>query len=348
MSDLVALSGNVPAYLRTTAVVAAGGFNADFGAPISAGPKFPKLSIKQSKWRIVRGKDDEEVLQQGYLDVVVVASNTGVYKTFYGRPYVPGQDAEAPDCWSADGKMPSAFAAHPQCDKGCALCPQNQFGSKINPAGKKVKACTDNKRILVLAPDAIEGDLYMLNMPVMTLASWNAYLRDLDRHGVPVTGVITRISFDTSVEYPKLEFKFVGWLDEASYGKVNERMREDDVEQFRGGALDTEGTDGTDAPEGITDVTPVAPIAGRPTVQAAQQPARQAAAQPAAQPAPQAAASVSPLARGRKAAPKPAEVVQPAQTASFSAAPAEVIPPDAPTEGGDALDSEVAAILEGF
>ncbi len=335
MSELVALGGQVPAYLRSTAVVAAGGPNTDFGAPIGMGPKFPKLSIKQSKWRIVRGKDDEEVIHQPHLDVVVVAANTGVYKTYYDKPYVPGQDAEAPACWSADGKAPSSFATAPQ-STACATCPKNAFGSKINASGKKVKACSDNKRVLVLAPDAIDGDFYMLNMPVMTLAAWNAYLGELNRHNVPVTGVITRIGFDTTAEYPKLEFKFVGWLDEASYGRVNERMHEDDVTQFRGGTIDTEGTDGSaEPPEGVTDVTPVqttAPAVAAPKVAAQPAPVQTVPTAPAA--------SVSPLARGRAAKPK----AQAVEVAAPVATPVE--PPV--DEGGDALDAEVASILEGF
>ena len=329
---------NKPAYLTQNS--SAG--NTTFMAPIGAGLSLPRLSFRGGAWRIISPDAEEEILKNDRnepvrsIQIVPVAANNGIYKTWYAKAYTPGQEPDAPACWSSDGVTPAASSTSPQAT-ACASCPQNQFGSRINPNGSKVKACTDNKRILVIAPDDLDGDLFTISMPVMTLKEWNAYLNTLSRHDVPVDGVITQVTIDATVEYAKLSFSFSGWLPDGGYDKIKARQADEVVAAFRGGET---------APEAPKKPVAAAPApAPAPAARAAlaaapaQAPVAAApipttapvAAAPAPTPAP--AASVSPLRRGRKGA-----------AAAAAPAPASAPAPLAP----DAVDDALAGVMEGF
>jgi len=107
------------------------------------GAGYPIISFKGKVWS-VRSGDQKTVylnaMQQPEqaIDVVLVAVQNGVSKTFYRSGYVEGSDTP-PDCWSNDGIRPDASVASP-CSSACAQCPFNQLGSKISDGGSKVKA----------------------------------------------------------------------------------------------------------------------------------------------------------------------------------------------------------------
>ena len=321
---------NKPAYLTQNS--SAG--NTTFMAPIGAGLSLPRLSFRGGAWRIISPDAEEEILKNDRnepvrsIQIVPVAANNGIYKTWYAKAYTPGQEPDAPACWSSDGVTPAASSTSPQAT-ACASCPQNQFGSRINPNGSKVKACTDNKRILVVAPDDLDGDLFTISMPVMTLKEWNAYLNTLSRHDVPVDGVITQVTIDATVEYAKLSFSFSGWLPDGGYDKIKARQADEVVAAFRGGET-------TPAAAPAAAPAPAPAPAARAALAAAPAQAPVAAA-PIPTTAPVAAApaaSVSPLRRGRKGA----------AAAAAAPAPASAPAPLAP----DAVDDALAGVMEGF
>ena len=71
-----------------------------------------RLSIKQSRWRIYEGSEEVAVKNDPHIDVAIVRANPNINKQFFIKNYVPGQEPEAPDCYSHDGITPAAGAAN--------------------------------------------------------------------------------------------------------------------------------------------------------------------------------------------------------------------------------------------
>ena len=138
MSNLVPVSIQVPAHLAARvgapsalALSLTGGISSTTGG-------FPRISIKGSRFRIIEG-DTETVLDQTFLDVVVVGANPRLSKQWYAKAWTPDSEPSAPDCFSLDGIGPDPESTSPQNDL-CASCPQNAWGSKITPQGQQIKA----------------------------------------------------------------------------------------------------------------------------------------------------------------------------------------------------------------
>lgn len=240
MSDIVPIKGNV----------ALAGLNerlnkmASAMVTPSAVTVFPRISTNKSRFSITRSGEDPVYIKSGSnyvseLPVVILSANPGVYKTFYEKEYVPGTDPEAPACWSNSGDVPHPSSPKKQA-KSCAECPMNVFGSKITATGAKAKRCSDSKRLLVVSPKDIAGEIYMLNVSATALKTWNTYIKMLTRGGVHPQTVTTTLSFEEDVDYPKLTFQYAGTLDAAQIGAVVARLDEPEVEEFSAGAADTE------------------------------------------------------------------------------------------------------------
>jgi hypothetical protein len=190
---------------------------------------FAVISIRGSRFRIAKGGEEEVMLNEkeepiGSLECVIVKASRNVSKIFYKAAYAEG-DAESPDCWSVNGLTPDAGAELPQ-SKTCATCPQNVWGSKITPAGKKTKACGDNRRTAVVPLGDILNKKYdgamMLRIPAASLADLALYGKGMAGKGFPYNAIATRIGFDTSASFPKLTFKPIRALTEEELGQVAE------------------------------------------------------------------------------------------------------------------------------
>ena len=226
MSDTNAVTifqQQVPAHIlaRDAAAVAAANLAVAAG---TGGTQVNRISLKSSRFRLIVG-GVEKVLGALHLDLVVVLGNPGVNKTFYIKNWAPGQEPESPDCQSNDGIRPSADVVNKQ-HATCAGCPQNEWGSKINAVtGGKIKACSDAKRVAVVAAGRLEGDLYQLSIPPASLKDFGALLKQLNQISPPVAynDVVIRVSFDAEASYPKLKFEPVRYLSEEESGIVKTR-----------------------------------------------------------------------------------------------------------------------------
>lgn len=180
--------------------------NTAASAGISAGG-WPRISLKQAKFRLQSPSQDEIIVPQLHLDVIIIDANpNGVSKVFYEKQWDPNGEGEAPDCYSDNGIGPSSKAAKPQCGT-CAACPQNVWGSKISQgSGKQIKACTDTKKIAVFIADNVDGPVFELRVPADSLSNLGQYVKSLDKHGIPVCMIVTRLTFDPAVSHPKLVF----------------------------------------------------------------------------------------------------------------------------------------------
>lgn len=153
-----------------------------------------------------------------FLDVVVVGVAAGLSKKFYMKKYTDG-DMGAPDCFSVDGVAPDPSAAHKQATV-CQLCPKAAWGSRKTDAGKDAKACQDSRRLAVVIFGTGDTEPMMLSLPPMSLSGFADYCKKLDRLGACLEGVATRLKFDYSLAYQKIDFECLGGLDDETANKV--------------------------------------------------------------------------------------------------------------------------------
>lgn len=171
----------------------------------------PSIGIKQAKFRLREGAN-EEVVQSFTLDVIIVNANKHLSKVFYLGAYT-GEEGKAPDCFSDNGIAPSAQAQNPQ-SASCAMCPHNAWGSKISPSGAKIKACSDYKKLAVVLADDPERNVYELRIPGASLKELNVIMTKLIQNRVPIPAIVFQLSFDAQVDYPKIVFKPLSYVDE--------------------------------------------------------------------------------------------------------------------------------------
>lgn len=139
----------------------------------------------------------------GPLQLVVVdfVSSNKFYEGAYDKDNIT-----PPACFAIGDSptqlVPSSNAPVKQSDS-CSTCPMNQFGSAGNG-----KACKNGRVLAVLPPDADdETPLWILNVSPTALKAFDGYVADIARRfQLPPVGVITEVSFDTSVTYASLRF----------------------------------------------------------------------------------------------------------------------------------------------
>lgn len=276
-TNLTVFQQNLPAHLRAAAADAAR-LNAGAANGTGGGVSINKLGIKGAKWRLIEGGDEVKVFEKNELDLVIVRANDHITKTYYAKPWKPGQEPEAPDCSSDDGIKPRADSKAKQCDN-CAGCPHNQWGSYINPqTGSKGKKCTDSKRIAVCPPGRLEkGKLYQLQIPAASLKPFAALIGQLNsiEPPVPYNAVVVRFAFDTDQTFPKIKFEPADWLSEEQYAQAKARFDSQE-------AKETAGVPGAStAMGGLKPEQPAAEQQPQPQTTPAAKPAAQPAAQPA-------------------------------------------------------------------
>ena len=206
-------------------------------------------------FHIVRGDERQLVTRPGEgepagsIDVIIIKQNPTRSKVYYPGGYTEGSD-EKPVCLSNNGESPDASSSQPQAAK-CAICPHNQWGSRITDSGAKTKACSDSQRIAI-APLGLLNDPMLLRVPAASLKALDTYGQTLAKRQVPYQMVVTKIGFDYSVAHPALTFKPVGFIDEASAAQVAQVMQEPIITQIiaGGGFVDAQPV------QAITQVAP--------------------------------------------------------------------------------------------
>jgi hypothetical protein len=195
----------------------------DLSAGIASG--FAVMSYRGGKWHI-KHRGEEHLLKRAdgdpmaSIELVIVRSATHIAKIFYKDGYKEGSK-EAPDCSSNNGVTPEANCKNKQATT-CASCPQNAWGSRITPAGKPGKACSDSKRIVVVPLNDIANEMFggamLLRVPAASLNELASYGTRMKSLGFPYYAIGTRISFDPAANYPKFVFKEIRALtaDEAN------------------------------------------------------------------------------------------------------------------------------------
>lgn len=193
-------------------------------------------------------QDPTQVLPVSYIDVVIVKANGFLNKQYYQGSYVEGSDSP-PDCYSLNGKTPSPQVKAP-VHANCALCPMNQFGSKIGDNGQKQKACRDTKKLAIVPladiRNAAMGGAMLFRVPPSSLKDLSIMSDALKGRGYPYNSVAVRIGFDTTVSHPKPTFQALRPLSDDEADLVLEMFSSDSVE-----AVLSDGDDAVAAPAQI-------------------------------------------------------------------------------------------------
>lgn len=224
-------------------------FGDDDGDKLSKGISlgYPILRIKGKVFAISRGSGEPVVLMRpgndgprNAVDVVILSSSQYISKMWYENGYEEGS-TNPPECFSTNGIVPDASSTKKQ-NNTCADCQHNKWGSKITPAGKKAKSCTDSKRIAVAPLGDIRNEAFggpmLLRVPAASLTDLADYGNSMDARGYRYYALGTKISFETSEAYPKLNFDPVRALDDQEAMQVMELRRSEVIK-----AILQEGSD---------------------------------------------------------------------------------------------------------
>ena len=244
---------NLPAYLS--------GVDTNNDLLAHASTSFPMLSIKGKQFTLIRGGESTPLMSvrdpsapASYVDVVIVKASPYKSKTYYATGFHEGSTDNKPTCFSSDGERPDPSVESPQC-KNCKACKWNVFGSSTTGKGK---ACSDFVRVAIATPDAIE-DAILLRVPPASIKSLGEFGSILAKRKIPYQATLTRISFDMAQATPRLLFKPVGILPEATYRAAIEVSESDLVHRITMGTGET-----TDDESGYIPIQPVQKVATKP------------------------------------------------------------------------------------
>ena len=224
MSQLVPFdSGNVPAHIAALARTAP---NEDLTAGTSMG--YPILRYKGKTWSVGEGDTRTVIMNddgdpRASLEIVIFKANSNISKVYYPDGFEEGTD-DKPDCYSHNGTQPALDASAPQAIS-CAVCPHNAWGSKISEHGSKGKACSDSRRLAVASIHDLETPM-LLRVPAASLKELSLYAGILNRQNAPYYAVVTKVSFDAELAYPKLLFKALRYLTNEEMNTVLEVQKE--------------------------------------------------------------------------------------------------------------------------
>lgn len=324
MSNIVPTNIQIPAHLAKV-VGQPSALSSALAGGLSGGADYPRISIKGSRFRIVEG-GAETVLEDTKLPVVIVGANPRLSKTYYAKQWTPDAEPASPDCYSLDGLGPHPESTDPQNDT-CAGCPMNAWGSKITPMGQQIKACADQKRLAVVAANDPTGPIYLLQITPAALKGMASYQKELQMRGIPVEAVKTVVTFDTDASFPKLIFKFGGFLDADEYAAVEELFGSEKVMEITG------EKEAVAAPKPEPKAAPKA--AAKPVAKA--KPAPEPEPEPEEAPAPKRGfgAKAAPVEEEEAPAPKPKAAAKPVAKAAPKV-----------EKAGTALADEIAALME--
>lgn len=210
---------------------AADGMEGSYGVIKYAGKVF-SLQYRGQNYKFLRPDDGTP---RGSIDVIFVQLPRHKAKTYYEN-YTEGSK-ERPLCWSNDSITPDAAVPFKQ-SPACATCPKNVFGSRTTENGTPAKQCSDHKRTaVVLDPQlALEvlgaplSEAVLLRIPAASLNDFGTFGTFMDKQNHPIQSIVTRIKFDPTKPFPKLQFEGVRPLSNAE-GEIAIAIRNETTTQ---------------------------------------------------------------------------------------------------------------------
>jgi hypothetical protein len=332
MTALIKVNPKLPAAIARLVALATPETMSEMTGGVTSG--YPIISYKGKVWRIRQSGEetmhlDDDGNAMPTIDIVLVQANPAPSKIFYDTVYEEGS-TDAPRCFSNDGIKPDVSIQEP-INPVCASCPNNVWGSKITPNGKKTRACADARRMAVVFANELqakgaEASKYLLRVPPASLNPLKDYAEKvLAPKGIPFFGIVSRIGFDPQAAHPQFTFKPARFVDDNEAEAIASMRGSEDVRRILAEAQEFPAQAPAEAGEeaapaatkGVATPAPTTatpPAAGKPAP-AKMRPASEEEAGLASTAAPKAAA---PAAAKKAAKPKPAPAPAP-----VAAAPAD-------------------------
>jgi len=113
-------------------------------------------------------------------------------------------------CHSDEGVAPAAASTKPQAKK-CAVCFNNQWGSRITPNGKRGKACAEFNQLTLRQADSPD-DAMSLRVSAASLRSFRDYEKQVTSRGEALNRVVTKIDVVHEERRSSLVFRVIRFL----------------------------------------------------------------------------------------------------------------------------------------
>ena len=208
-----------------------------------------RIGLKGARFRLIQGGQEIAIKDEPYLDIIMLAANAAISRTFYLEKWEPGKKVP-PTCFSADGLSPDAKSESPQSAR-CATCKQNEKGSVIFDSGKKGRACSFSKRCAVMLAGDPDKMVYQLDVKALSLFgdgiaskglyTMAEYSKLLQARGARAEALVTRISFDTASSVPKLWFTPQAFVDQSEMAGIIKLSKSAEVKSLLEVTLETVG-----------------------------------------------------------------------------------------------------------
>jgi len=217
MSELATILANNPTLIQTgldedTLAVAGGGNN-----------QIKRLSIKGGVFRKMAGGKEVGSIEDRWMNVIFVKMAHSASRQCYSGVYEEGKSV-SPICWSNDSIAPDEGVESPVAS-ACNDCPNSVKGSGDSGSGTK---CKLSWRTAVVLPQDPSGDVLELVIPAASSfgkeenGRWpfKAYIGMLANNNVSKGRVITKMAFDTKVQFPRVLFSPAGAVEPADYDTI--------------------------------------------------------------------------------------------------------------------------------
>lgn len=201
-----------------------------------------RISIKGKVFTMTGSDGKDNIYPMGQeLELVILATDPAgknTAKAFYPGTFVDGGDNNMPTCYSSDGLTPDAGCDDPQ-NSVCVGCPHNAFGTGLDQNGQptKGKRCGDSKKLFVVAPDGLDGDVYEISVPPTSLKytaakkypgtnmqSLGVVGNQLGAQSLPAYAVKIALNFVPQEASPVLTFRISGYLSAEEFATVKGRL----------------------------------------------------------------------------------------------------------------------------
>jgi hypothetical protein len=216
-TELATLIANNPALIQTgldedTMAVAGGSAN-----------QTKRLSLKGGVFRKIVGGKEVGAIEDRHMNIIFVKMAHSASRQCYEGTYEEGK-VTSPICWSNDSVKPDADVESP-CAPTCDVCPNSAKGSNDSGVGAK---CKLSWRTAVVLPQDPSGDVLELVIPAASAfgkeenGRWpfKSYVGMLASNSIAASRVVTKMQFDTKVQFPKVLFSPSGAVDPNDYDSV--------------------------------------------------------------------------------------------------------------------------------
>ena len=216
-NELATLIANNPALIQT-------GLDEDTLAVAGSGANQTKrLSIKGGVFRKMVGGKEVGAIEDRHMNIIFVKMAHSASRQCYEGTYEEGKTV-SPVCWSNDSIKPDSDVEHP-CAPTCDVCPNSAKGSNDSGVGTK---CKLSWRTAVVLPQDPAGDVLEFVIPAASAfgeeenGRWpfKSYVGMLASNNIAAGRVITKVQFDTKVQYPKVLFSPIGAVDTNDYQTI--------------------------------------------------------------------------------------------------------------------------------